>query len=73
MMLFTWPEIFHLKFCEHLASKGNQYEFLKHPKIKCLDGVLEPLNNIFFGSGLNFQVGCRDKLYVNSDAHEALG
>ena len=34
-----------LKFCVHLANKGNQYEFRKHPKAKWLNGGLEPLTS----------------------------
>ena len=32
----------YLKFAFFWLNKGNQYEFLTHPKIKGLDGGLEP-------------------------------
>ena len=32
----------YLKFAFFWLYKGNQYEFLTHPKIKGLDGGLEP-------------------------------
>ena len=35
-------ESFYLKFAFFWLFKGNQYEFLTHPKIKGLDGGLEP-------------------------------
>ena len=32
-------KVMYLKFCVHLAYKGNQYEFRKHPKFEWFDGA----------------------------------
>ena len=39
-------------------DKGNQNEFLKHPKIKWLDGGLEPLTSGFSDGFLDLIFGC---------------
>ena len=43
MMLFTYPEILIFKVLRvYLAYEENRYKFRKHPKIKWLNGGLEP-------------------------------